>query len=155
MHGSTLEKPVPGWQFDLRSLKGALAAEEGNVPPLAIDRWTARGRIGPEPGRLQLEEFQLDAGGGQIAMHGDISNVAGRIDALLEGRIGAMSVASMKALWPNAIAPRSRQWVGRNLLAGTLKGGTFRIATQREAGTRANRTSRRAAAVTRARGRRS
>lgn len=135
VHGSTVDKPVPGWQFDLRTLKGSLAAEEGNVPPLAIQRWVARGQVGPEPGRLQLDEFQLDAGGAQVAMTGNIANVAGRIDAVLEGRIGAMPVASMKALWPSAIAPRSRQWVGRNLLAGSLKGGTFRIATQREAGT--------------------
>lgn len=135
VHGSTLDKPVPGWQFDLRTLKGALAAEEGDVPPLAIERWVARGRVGPDPGRLRLDEFQLDAGAAQVAMTGDITNVGGRIDALLEGRIGAMPVASMKALWPSAIAPRSRQWVGRNLLAGSLKGGTFRIATQREAGT--------------------
>ncbi|MFM9847264.1 MAG: AsmA-like C-terminal region-containing protein [Hyphomicrobiaceae bacterium] len=134
VHGSTLEKPVPGWQFDVRTLNGILAAEEDNVPPLAIDRWVARGQLGPDPGRLQLDEFQLDAGGAQMAMTGNIANSAGRIDALLEGRIGAMPVASMKALWPNAIAPRSREWVGRNLLTGALKGGTFRIATQREAG---------------------
>jgi hypothetical protein len=138
VHGSTLDKPVPGWQFDLRTLKGALAGEEGNVPPLAIERWGVRGRVGPDPGRLHLDEFQLDAGGAQVAMTGNITNVAGRIDAQFEGRIGAMPVASMKALWPSAIAPRSRQWVGSNLLSGSLKGGTFRIATQREAGTLQN-----------------
>lgn len=134
VHGATLEKPVPGWQFDLRTLNGVLAAEEGNVPPLTIDRWVARGRIGPEPGRLQLDEFQLDAGGTQIAMTGNVVHAASRVDALLEGRIGAMPVASMKALWPSAVARRSREWVGRNLLAGFLKGGTFRIATQHDAG---------------------
>jgi hypothetical protein len=135
VHGSALEKPLPGWQFDLRTLNGVLAAEEGNVPPVAINRWSARGRVGPDPGRLLLEEFQLDAGGAQIGMTGNITNAAGRIDALLEGHIGAMPVASMKAIWPSAIAPRSREWVGRNLLAGSLKGGTFRIATQRDANT--------------------
>jgi hypothetical protein len=133
VHGSTLEQPLPGWQFDLRTLNGVLAAEEGNVPPVAIDRWSVRGRVGPDPGRLHLEEFQLHAGGAQIAMTGNITTAAGRIDALLEGRIGAMPVASMKAIWPSAIAPRSREWVGRNLLAGSLKGGTFRVATQRDA----------------------
>jgi hypothetical protein len=133
VHGAKLEKPVPGWQFDLRTLKGVLAAEEGDVPPLAIERWVASGRIGPEPGRLQLQEFQLDAGGAQMAMTGNITNAAGRVDAVVEGRIGAMPVASMKALWPGPIAPRTREWVSRNLTAGTLKGGTFRIATQREA----------------------
>ena len=134
VHGSTLDKPVPGWQFDVRTLNGTLAAEEGDVPPLPIERWVARGRIGPEPGRLQLEEFQLDAGGAQMAMTGNITNAAGRIDAVLEGRIGAMPIASMKALWPGSLARRTREWVGRNLLTGSLKGGTFRIATQREAG---------------------
>jgi len=124
-----------GWQFDLRTLSGVIAAEDFDVPPLNIDRWTAKGRVGPEPGRLQLDELKLQAGGAQIAMTGHVASMTDRIDGRLEGQIGPMPMATVKALWPGPLARRTRTWIGPNLIGGTLKGGSFVMATSREVGT--------------------
>ncbi len=125
-------RPTP-WEFDLRSLGGVLAAEDLDVPPLKINQWLAKGRIALESGRIRVDAFQVDAGGAQVTMSGDVANVGGRIEAWVEGQVGQMPVASLKALWPSALAPRARAWAGLNLLKGTLKGGSFKISTNRDA----------------------
>jgi hypothetical protein len=133
-------RPIP-WEFDLKSLDGVVATDDLDAPPLKVNRWLAKGRVLLEAGSVRVDAFHLDAGGAQVSMAGDVANVGGRVEAWLDGQIGQMPVASLKALWPNALAPRARAWASLNLLKGTLKSGSFRVATSRAAAPRPARTS--------------
>ena len=133
-HAWAADGQSAGWQFQLRTLGGVIAAEDFDVPPLNIDAWTAKGRVGPEPGRLRLDELKLQAGGADVAMSGHVASMTDRIEGRLEGRIGPMPLASMKALWPSLLARRTRAWIGPNLIGGALKGGSFVMATSRDVG---------------------
>ncbi len=65
----------------------------------------------------------------EVSAQGDIAEMAGAMQARLDGKIGPMSADTFKALWPSVLAPKSREWVGRHLLRGSLQGGTFRVAS--------------------------
>lgn len=132
VHAWASDGQSSGWQFELRTLGGTIGSEDFDVPALNIDSWTAKGRIGPEPGRLRLDELKLQAGDADIAMTGDVTALTDRIEGRLQGQLGAMSMASLKALWPGPVARRTRTWIGPHLVGGTLKSGSFVMATSRD-----------------------
>ena len=117
------------WAFDLRSAGGWIGAEPPHIPQLTIDDWTARGFVAPERGRAVLSEFRLKAGGAEISAEGDVADMAGAMQARLDGKIGPMPASIFKAIWPAPLAPRSRDWVVKHLVRGWLQGGSFRLAT--------------------------
>jgi hypothetical protein len=117
------------WAFDLRSAGGWIGAEPPHIPQLTIDDWTARGFVAPERGRAVLSEFRLKAGGAEVSAEGDVADMAGAMQARLDGRIGPMPASIFKAIWPAPLAPRSRDWVVKHLVRGWLQGGSFRLAT--------------------------
>lgn len=116
-----------GWNFDFKSAGGWLGAEPPQLSRLDIDDWSAHGFMAPERGRVVLRQFRVRAGGADITAEGDVSDLGGPMKARLDGRIGPMPASLFKALWPAAIAPRSREWVSRRLIRGQLQGGTFRV----------------------------
>ena len=65
----------------------------------------------------------------EVSAEGDVADMAGAMQARLDGKIGPMSADTFKALWPSVLAPRSRDWVGKHLVRGSLQGGTFRVAS--------------------------
>ena len=117
----------PRWVYDIRSAGGWLGAEPPIHQRVTIDDWRARGFLAPERGRVVLNQFVLRAGGGEVSAQGDIADMTGAMQARLDGKIGAMTADTFKALWPGVLAPKSREWVGRHMLRGNLQSGTFRI----------------------------
>lgn len=118
---------LPSWDFDLTATDGVLAAEDFNVVPLPIDTWSAEGRIVPDRGLLQLTGFAVKAREGAIEASGEISTAQNRPSMRLEGKISPMSSDTLKVLWPRAVAPGARAWVGQQIVRGELRGGTFRL----------------------------
>lgn len=117
-----------GWQLELQALEGALVNAPGE-PPLAIERLALRSRHWPATGAAELEAFSFKAGGAEIDVTGALPGPGDSAGASLDGRIGAMSVQTLKEVWPTAFAPRLRGIVARSLVKGQLKGGAFKIAT--------------------------
>ena len=117
-----------GWRFDIASTGGHLESPDRSAPPLAITRLTARGKAITGTGEVELSELALKAGAAEVTLSARIG-----AEASLEGRIGAMSIADLKSIWPAAVAPRARSFALQALSKGMLKGGTFRIATARDA----------------------
>jgi hypothetical protein len=115
----------PVWNFELNARDGAFAAQEFGVPAVPLQSWIAKGRILPHRGEVELADFLLKAGGATVALKGDI--VAGEVPAKtrLEGTLSPMPLATLKALWPKAIAPGARAWVGEHVLRAEVRGGTF------------------------------
>ena len=114
------------WIYAFRSAGGWLAAEPPATQRLNLDDWSAQGVLLPDRARVVLRQFRLKAGGAEITAEGHISDFGGPMKAKLEGRLGPMSSATFRALWPQSLAPQSRTWVSRNLLRGQLQGGNFR-----------------------------
>jgi hypothetical protein len=113
------------WAFDLRSAGGWIGAEPPHIPQLTIDDWTARGFVAPERGRAVLSEFRLKAGGAEISAEGDVADMAGAMQARLDGKIGPMPASIFKAIWPAPLAPLARlggQASGARLAQAALSG---------------------------------
>ncbi len=123
-----------GWAFDLRATEGAIAAEEFGVRPIKLDSWLFSGHAIPERRHLDLNRFHLKAGGAEIELAGVVDAPGDVADASFEGRIGPMPAATLKALWPRAIAPGARTWTGERIIRGQVQGGTFRWLSGRHLG---------------------
>ena len=119
------ETAHPAWTYQLRAIDGVFAAEEFKVPPVALQEWHAKGRILPHRGEIELAEFVLRAGGAEIALAGDLVTGAQPASTRLEGSISPMPLATLKALWPKAIAPGAREWVGERVKHASILGGKF------------------------------
>lgn len=117
------------WRFEFTAEQGILGASEFGIPPLPVDRWLAAGRMAP--GSLKLDRFEIEAGGGQVSVSGEIATGGPHQDTRLEAQISPMPLATMKVLWPRGMAEDARQWVGHKVLEGVLTGGTHRYANGR------------------------
>ncbi|MDX2205808.1 MAG: AsmA-like C-terminal region-containing protein [Hyphomicrobiaceae bacterium] len=117
----------PGWVYALRSAGGWLGAEPPATQRVKIDDWSAQGVLSPELQRVVLRQFRLRAGGTEISATGDITDLGGAMKARLEGRLGPMSAAMFRALWPSGMAPQTRRWVQQHLVRGQLNSGSFRF----------------------------
>jgi hypothetical protein len=116
----------PRWIFEVASTKGALGADAQKALP--IDQLRAAGHFAPEQGRIVLDQLLVRAGGTELDAQGEMADVGGVMRTRLEGKIGAMPVGVLKALWPAWLAPETRNWVSTRLTRGTVQGGTFKVA---------------------------
>ncbi|MDX2155474.1 MAG: AsmA-like C-terminal region-containing protein [Hyphomicrobiaceae bacterium] len=117
-----------GFEVEVRAIDGAIANEPG-APPLAIERLTVKSRTWPDVGATEVVGFAFKAGGAEITATGDFSGAGDRASTRLEGRVGAMSAATLKSAWPTTLAPTLRSKVAQALLDGEIKGGTFVMAS--------------------------
>jgi AsmA-like C-terminal region/Protein of unknown function len=117
----------PAWAFALKSQGGWIGAELPAHERLAIDDWAAQGFLAPERGRVLLSQFSLKAGGAEVTVEGDVAGMGSAASARLEGKLGPMPAKTFKALWPAALAPQTRAWVGQHLVRGQLQGGAFKL----------------------------
>jgi len=115
------------WRYHLTAIDGVLAADEFGVPPVALDGLEAKGRILPHRGEVKLEEFGLKAGEAEVALSGDFVAGVDPASTRLEGTLSPMPINILKALWPKAIAPGARTWVGERVTRAQLLGGSFRF----------------------------
>jgi len=123
----------PQWQFALDGKNGVLEASEFNVPPVTIDNWSARGSIVPRRGFIDLTEFRLSGGGGEATIKATTQVGPQGQSVSAEFVVSPMPLATLKALWPRAVASGTRDWVGKNVSAVNFKGGTLRY-TNRNVG---------------------
>ena len=117
----------PAWAFNLSSSEGTFASKEFNVPPVSLEGWRASGRVLPHRGEVELAEFRLRAGGADVSLNGNLVTGVEPASTRLEGGFGPMSLNTLKALWPKAIAPGAREWVGERMDAAQILGGRFRF----------------------------
>ncbi len=126
--GETSANGKSRWSVDLRTIDGQLSAEEFRVPPVAIDELVVRGYYGHDDGIFTLTQALARAGGARIEATGDFVARSGQQTLRLDGRMGPMPAATVKAIWPRLLAPGARRWVGRQVTRGNLVSGAFRVA---------------------------
>ncbi len=120
------------WAYDLAGVEGRLVAEDLSVPPVPLEGWIAQGSFRPSNGTLIVDQYAIQAGGGQIRFSGRIggdrpSNVQ------LDGQIGPMPRDTLLALWPQSLASDARQWVAEHVVSGQVDGGNFKASGDAEA----------------------
>ena len=118
---------VPEWHYELKASEGVLAAEEFGIAGMNVDTWRAAGRIVPDEGLVQLSEFTLKAGGAEISINGEILTGGDAPSTRVEAAMSPMTLPTLKALWPRAVAPAARTWVGKHVTDGTLRSGKFKL----------------------------
>lgn len=119
------------WRFELTAEQGILGASEFGIPPLPVDKWQAVGLLAPGRGLLTLERFEIEAGGGEVSLTGQIATGETGYGTQFEAEISAMPLATMKVLWPRGMAEDARLWVGHRAQEGVLSGGTYRYSNGR------------------------
>jgi len=119
------------WVFDLRSTEGVLSGEDLGPFTVPVDSWTASGRVVPRDGLIVVDGVVLKVGGAQVALQGEVSSVNGRTGARLEGQMSPMSIDTLKAIWPRAIVPETRKWIGKQVQKASIRSGSIRFASGR------------------------
>ncbi|KIC22619.1 YhdP family protein [Leisingera sp. ANG-Vp] len=80
-----------------------------------------------KPFRLRLGEMLVRDGTSRIHFDGDIGAGPEGWDYDLNGRVDQISVARVKELWPEPLAPNPRGWVRENLRKGTVRDVGFHM----------------------------
>ncbi len=139
----------PGWSFAINSTEGLLGTGEFAVPPVALERLTATGRILPQRELVQLTKGELSAGGTTFVAEGEASLARQRSGFRFSATSDGMSVQTLKAIWPLGVAPKTRTWIGEHVLTGEVKRFVYRRDTGTYAGTQgaADGSGRRSIAV--------
>ncbi|MEZ5900443.1 MAG: AsmA-like C-terminal region-containing protein [Hyphomicrobiaceae bacterium] len=123
------DKGPPVWRFTLDGKNGTLEAGEFGVPPVALEQWSVLGSIIPRRGVIEVGDFRVKGGGGEVAMKGmSVAGPQGQ-SARAEVTVSPMPLATLKAMWPRALAPGAREWVGERVSQATFKGGNVRFAS--------------------------
>ncbi len=126
------------WKFDLKAIDGALAASErasgrasvgrrGDLLP--IKQMSLHGWITPDLGRVQLGQFYINIDGAEIALAADMVDIGAQTRARLEGRIGAMSLKVLKAIWPPGLASDAREYIAEHLVRARVNSGVIKYTT--------------------------
>ena len=114
------------WTFDIKATEGVLAAEKFGVAPVPIEGWTTEGTLLPGEALLRIAGSTLRAGGAEVAVNGDMRASGERLSTRLDGRIGPMPIDTLKTLWPRALGPGARSWVGAHMSrAAAVRSGAF------------------------------
>jgi hypothetical protein len=119
------------WTFDLAAVDGQLAAEEFGGLSAPVESWIAKGFLRPRTGVVELTQFLVRAGGGEVALAGRLGGGRDAPAVRLAGEISPMPVSAFKLLWPQVLAPGARAWIGERMLRGQILGGTFSVQSGR------------------------
>jgi hypothetical protein len=125
---ATSDAGPPQWNYVLDGKNGVLEAAEFALPAVPLSVLSMKGTIIPRRGRFEIAEAHIAGGGGEISFSAitEPGKTGQSSDAKLA--ISAMPLDTLKVLWPQALAPGARSWVGQRVTAADFKGGnlTFR-----------------------------
>lgn len=115
------------WTFQASAQEGAIGIVGTQDRRLPLETFAIEGAIDPSTGGLLVRQGVLKVGGAEISGTALLGNL-GAGEPQLDVRIGAMPLATLKALWPAAVASLARDWVLQNVIKGRVTGGTLRLA---------------------------
>ena len=122
-------KSPPVWHFTLDGKNATIEANEFKVAPVTLDVWRAAGDIIPRQGTVNVSEFRIKGGGGEALLKGMTRAGPSGQSSRADLTISPMPLATLKALWPRAVAPAARVLVGEKVTAADFKGGKVTFAS--------------------------
>jgi hypothetical protein len=132
LKGTVGAPPVPGqpWSYTLDAVGGQVGPAMAGSAPTRIDHLAVQGTADTVAGRFVLSGLTFRAGGAEVTAGGSIARGPRGPQGAIDGRLGAMSARQFMAIWPEALAPRARAWVGSHLTKGAVASGSFRAALE-------------------------
>ena len=135
LHGAMQNDPAgtgePQWHFALRSIDGSISAKDFGVAPIPVESLEAMGRIIPGEDLVQLSGLSLSVGGGVVNVNGDIIGGPDTPSTRVEATVSPMPIETLKAMWPRAVAPAARDWMGAQVERAHLKSASFKLLSGR------------------------
>jgi hypothetical protein len=115
------------WQFKLEATDAVLETEEFGLPGIALDEWSAEGRLTSDAKQIVVDRFVMRSGDASIALRGQVRDGPGSPEVYLAGEISPMKLDTLKHFWPKVLAPDARDWVGERVHGGTVAGGRVEL----------------------------
>ncbi len=110
------------------NLKARNVAIQGTVTsPVTVDRIDFAGSAAVDEARLDIKDLVVMSGASGIRLRGAISGGGESSGILMSGRLRDVSSALLTRLWPPIMAPRTREWVSKNIKAGRITAGEFTV----------------------------
>lgn len=121
------EHGPPVWRYTLDGKNGTLEASEFGIPPVTLDQWSVLGAIIPRRGVVEVGDFRVRGGGGEVVVKAMARAGPEGQSARADVTISPMPLATVKALWPRALASGAREWIGKRVTDANFKGGSVRF----------------------------
>lgn len=124
--------PVRDTQGNLESVRyrlaarGAPASSGGESGPL-IDSLMLEGNADIADRRLDVDSLFVSAGEAKVLITGYLREEGLAPAIRLNGKMSRIPLKLVKALWPPAAAPGAREWIIKNMLAGTVEEGEIKV----------------------------
>ncbi len=119
-----------GWEkgrFLLLAENIRLNSQLFHLPPQNVGQWLAKGTFNLKQHYIHLANFLYKFGDAEIRMTGDVFRTNKVPDIKIHGEVSEIPLGLLKRIWNNKVAPETLQWIGDNLLTGTLRRGTFKV----------------------------
>ena len=117
------------WQYAVEGKNGLFEGTEYAVPAVTVDVWTANGVVVPRRGFFQVSQARFVGGGADIGLSAVSQPGDKEQSTTVDVTLSPMPLETMKAIWPKALAPGARSWIGERVTAATFKGGTLNFRT--------------------------
>ncbi|MCR8723558.1 YhdP family protein [Frigidibacter sp. ROC022] len=105
-------------QFRLLDL--VARADDYLLAPLHFHDGLAELKLVLNPFQLRVGKLRLRDGDSTIRLAGSVTATAAGPDLALDATIDRISTARLLELWPPELIPKTRAWLGKNLLAGNF-----------------------------------
>ncbi len=128
--------------IDIKAHNVAIDAQGTIKSPVAVDRIDFAGTAAIDEARLDIKDLVIMSKNSGIRLRGSITGGGESAGILLSGRIRDLSASLVKRLWPPIMAPKTREWVNRNIRAGRIAEGEFMVNLAVDAMARARREHR-------------
>jgi hypothetical protein len=98
--------------------------------PLAVGRAELDFRLRLDPFEIDLGRMWIDDPQVPLRMRGRLSTTEAAWRYALDGEIGRVTPDALMRVWPETLAPRTRDWVTLNIEGGAITGGQFALRSQ-------------------------
>ncbi|HET6470010.1 MAG TPA: AsmA-like C-terminal domain-containing protein [Geminicoccaceae bacterium] len=117
------------WPMDvaIEARDFTLAWPEALAQPVEVEHLTAQGRLDGEARSARIDHASVAGAGSSLTLRGTAAGWGGPLTADLTAEVTSLSAARLVAFWPGGVAPAARDWVARNLTAGTIPQGRVEI----------------------------
>lgn len=108
-----------GWPRELQAQirVGEIIANPADVypAPVTFEGATMDLRLQPDPFVLSIGAFRLRDQGQQLTLHGEVLGRDDGWDLALDGALDGLAPDRLLALWPEAMQPKARTWIEKNV----------------------------------------
>ena len=95
--------------------------------PVFIDRVSFAGSAAVDEQRVDIDDLVVMAGNTGVRLRGAITAGDDSPGINIAGRLRDVSADLLKKLWPPVLAPKSRGWIGENVVSGKIEEGAFQV----------------------------